>query len=110
MEAKLQDDLAKAITDTITESILILDQGLRVIFANRSFYDTFHVDARKTEGKLIYELGNGQWNIPELKNLLSKILPKRRSLRNFEVNQEFSGIGRKVMLLNARRLRQQKKK
>jgi hypothetical protein len=77
---------------------------LRVIVASRSFYRTFAVTPRKTEGQLVFELGDGQWNIPALRALLEDIIPKRRTVEAYEVEHEFPSIGRRVMLLNARRV------
>ena len=96
--------LAEAIVDAIREPLLVLDPGLRVITASRSFYRTFAVKPRKTEGQLLFELGDGQWNIPALRTLLEDIIRKRRTIEAFEVEHEFPTIGRRVMLVNARRV------
>ena len=96
--------LAEAIVDAIREPLLVLDPGLRVITASRSFYRTFAVKPRKTEGRLLFELGDGQWNIPALRTLLEDIIRKRRTIEAFEVEHEFPTIGRRVMLVNARRV------
>ena len=72
--------------------------------ANAPFYKTFHVDKNDTEGKVVYELGNGQWNIPALRELLEKILPDDTFFNGFEVTHIFPSIGRKVMLLNAHQI------
>ncbi len=97
-------DLAEAIVDAIREPLLVLDPDLRVIAASRSFYRTFAVTPRKTEGQLVFDLGDGQWNIPKLRALLEDIIPKRRTVESYEVEHEFPSIGRRVMLLNARRV------
>ena len=97
-------DLAEAIVDAVREPLLVLGPDLRVIAASRSFYRTFAVTPRKTEGKLVFELGDGQWNIPGLRALLEDIIPKRRTVEAYEVEHEFPSIGRRVMLLNARRV------
>ncbi|MCX6778893.1 MAG: hypothetical protein NTU97_01520 [Candidatus Magasanikbacteria bacterium] len=94
----------KTFSDTAREPFLILNSDLVVVGANESFYRTFQVKKEETEDKLIYELGDGQWNIPELKNLLEKILPNERVFNNFEVSCEFPTIGSKTMVLNARKL------
>ena len=94
--------LAQAIVDTLREPLLVLDKDLRVVTASRSFYRTFAVNRRDVQGRLIYVLGNGQWNIPELRVLLEEILPRRSVLEAYEVEHDFAGIGRRVMLLNAR--------
>src|SRR5947199_5771964 len=92
------------IVDTVREPLLILDTTLRVRFANRAFYQTFHVSAEETENRLIYELGNGQWDIPALRTLLEDVVPKSSVFNDFELEHTFPVIGRRVMLLNARKL------
>lgn len=94
----------KTAVDTVREPFLILDKNLRVMLANESFYRTFQVESRDTENKLLYELGDGQWDIPSLRKLLEDILPKNTFFKGFEVAHEFPIIGRKVMILNARRV------
>ena len=95
---------AQNIVDTVREPLLILDATLRVQSANRAFYHTFHVPPGETEGRLIYELGNGQWDIPDLRTLLEDIVPKSSVFEDFELDHTFPVIGRRVMLLNARKL------
>ena len=95
---------AQNIVDTVREPLLILDATLRVQSANRAFYQTFHVSPGETEGRLIYELGNGQWDIPDLRTLLEDIVPKSSVFDDFELEHTFPVIGRRVMLLNARKL------
>ncbi len=95
---------AQNIVDTVREPLLILDATLRVRSANRAFYQTFHVSPAETEGRLIYELGNGQWDIPDLRTLLEDIVPKSSVFDDFELAHTFPVIGRRVMLLNARKL------
>jgi PAS domain S-box-containing protein len=97
-------DYAQNIVDTVREPLLILDATLRVQSANRAFYQTFHVSPAETEGRLIYELGNGQWNIPDLRRLLEDIVPTSSVFEIFELEHTFPDIGRRVMLLNARKL------
>src|SRR6476659_1313810 len=92
------------IVDTVREPLLILDATLRVRSANRAFYQTFHVSSEETENRLIYELGNGQWDIPDLRTLLEDIVPKSSVFEDFELEHTFPAIGRRVMLLNARKL------
>ncbi len=94
----------KTVVDIVREPILVLDKDLRVLTANESFYRTFQVDLKDTEKKLVYELGNGQWDIPALRKLLEDILPKNNFFKGFEVIHEFPFIGRKVMILNARQI------
>jgi PAS domain S-box-containing protein len=97
-------EYAEAIVDTVREGLVVLDADLRVISANRSFYETFKVKPGETEGQLVYDLGNRQWNIPKLRELLEEILPTDTTFDNFEVEHEFKIIGRRVMHLNARRI------
>jgi two-component sensor histidine kinase len=99
-----QKELAEKILNTIREPLLILHEDLRVQSANQSFYDAFKVDPAETEGSMVYDLGNGQWNIPELRRLLSEVLPSNDFFEDFEVEHEFPTLGRRVMLLNARRV------
>ncbi|MCI0591519.1 MAG: ATP-binding protein [Gammaproteobacteria bacterium] len=96
-------EYAASIVDTVHEPLLILDAELRVVSASRSFYQAFQVTSTETEGQLLYELGNRQWDIPKLRELLEDILPKNTTFENFEVEQDFEGLGSRVMLLNARR-------
>src|SRR6202522_2442898 len=92
------------IVDTVREPLLILDTTLRVRSGNRAFYQTFQVSLEETENHLIYELGNGQWDIPDLRTLLEDIVPKSSAFDDFELEHTFPIIGRRVMLLNARKL------
>src|SRR3954467_3890031 len=97
-------DYALNIVDTVREPLLILDTPMRVRPPTRTFYQTFHVSPGETEGRLIYELGNGQWDIPDLRTLLEDIVPKSSIFDDFELEHTFPAIGRRVMLLNARKL------
>ncbi len=99
--AKRGLDFAEAIVETVREPLVILNQNLQVMKANRTFYETFQASREETEERLIYDLGNGQWNIPKLRELLENILPAHSTFRDFEVTHEFEHVGRKVMLLNA---------
>src|ERR1700692_580733 len=92
------------IVDTVREPLLILDATLRVRSANRAFYQTFQVSAEETVGQLIYELGNGQWDIPDLRTLLEDIVPKSSVFDDFELDHTFPAIGRRGVLVNARKL------
>ena len=94
----------KTVVDVVHEPILILDKDFRVLSANEPFYDKFKVKSKDTEGKIVYELGNGQWNIPALKKLLEDILPKKTFFKGFEVTHVFPQIGRKIMILNSRQI------
>jgi len=94
----------KTVVDVVREPVLILDKDFRVLTANESFYRTFQVEEKDTEKKIVYELGNGQWDIPALRKLLEDILPKNTFFKGFEVIHEFPLIGRKIMILNARQI------
>ncbi len=100
-EIKESRDYSISIVETVREPLLVLDGGLRVRTANRAFYQNFQTTPADTEGRLIYELGNGQWNIPGLRSLLEDILPRNAHLENFEVEHVFPTIGERTMLLNA---------
>lgn len=94
----------KTVVDVVREPVLILDKDLRVMAANESFYRMFQVEHKDTEKRVVYELGNGQWDIPALRKLLEDILPKNTFFKGFEVDHAFPFIGRKVMILNAREI------
>ncbi|HEX8947481.1 MAG TPA: PAS domain-containing protein, partial [Dissulfurispiraceae bacterium] len=96
--------LMKGVVETVREPLVALDGKLRVISANKAFYDTFKVAPQETEGMLIYELGNRQWDIPELRKLLEDILPRSARFENFEMEHDFPSIGYRKMLLNAHRI------
>jgi two-component system CheB/CheR fusion protein len=93
---------AESIVANIREPLLVLDKNLRIKTANKSFYTSFRVNEQETEGSLIYDLGNKQWDIPELRTLLEKILPEKSIFNDFEVTHSFPVIGELIMLLNAR--------
>ena len=95
---------AEAIVETVREPLVVLDAALRVKTANRSFYQTFQAAPATTEGQFLYDLGNGAWNIPRLRELLEEILPQNSHFNDFEVDHAFEGLGRRRMLLNARRI------
>ena len=101
---KLTLHYMKTLVEVAREAFLILDADLRVISANDVFYKNFQVTPRQTESILLYDLGNGQWDIPELKKLLEEILPKKKVVKNYEVRHVFETIGEKTMLLNARQI------
>ncbi|HYW13042.1 MAG TPA: response regulator [Longimicrobium sp.] len=103
-DLKAIETYAQDIVDTVRKPLLILDTDLRVRSGNRAFYQTFAVSAEETENRLIYELGNGQWDIPALRTLLEDIIPASTVFNDFELEHDFPAIGRRVMLLNARRL------
>ena len=102
---KESSDYTRAIVQTVREPLLILDGDLRVKSANQAFYEMFNVTPVETETHFIYDLGQGHWDIPPLRALLEDILPHNVAFEDFEVEHEFPGIGRRVMLLNAHRLR-----
>jgi two-component sensor histidine kinase len=96
--------LSQAIVNTIAEPFLVLDERFRVLAASRSFYRSFKVDPEETLGTLLYDLGNGQWDIPALRLLLETIIPEKAAMDEFEVDDDFPNIGRRTMLLNARKV------
>jgi len=97
-------EYAESIINTVREPLIALDQDLRVVTASRSFYEVFKVKPQETVGHLIYDLGNKQWDIPNLRELLENILPKKATFDDYEVEHDFSIIGRRTMLLNARQI------
>ncbi|MBN1849329.1 MAG: sigma 54-interacting transcriptional regulator [Deltaproteobacteria bacterium] len=102
-------DIFNNILGSIREPLVVLASDLKVVRANRSFYQTFKVKQEETEGILIYDLGNRQWDIPRLRELLEDILPQNSTFNDFEVEHEFETIGRKIMHLNARRFYRESK-
>src|SRR5688572_7366486 len=112
MEAKtdkrtheLQHALAYAenIIATLREPFVVLDRDLRVRTANAAFYRDFHASKEETEGRFVYELGNGQWDIPSLRALLPRVMGNSQPVEDFEVEHDFPAIGRRTVLLNVRR-------
>ena len=95
---------AESIVATIREPLIILDKNLLVKTANKSYYDKFKITEEETEGKLFYEIGNGQWNIPALRSVLEKILYDEIKINGFEIRQHFNSMGERIMLLNASRI------
>jgi PAS domain S-box-containing protein len=93
---------ADDIIETLREPFLVLDSNLRVKTANRAFYESFQVSKEETEERLVYDLGNGQWEIPALRKLLEEVLTRNKSIHDFEVQHSFPNLGQKTMLLNAR--------
>jgi two-component sensor histidine kinase len=98
--------LAQAIVDTVREPLLVIDQSLCVVAASRSFYLTFQVSRQEVLGRMLYALGGGQWNIPKLRTALETIISSRETIEAFEVDHCFPSIGRRIMLLNARKIDQ----
>jgi signal transduction histidine kinase len=101
---KKQLSYYKEITETIREPFIILTKDLYVVSANLAFYKKFKVTKKETEGRRMYELGDNQWDAPELRELLERILPKRRVLNDYEITLDFPLLGQKTMLLNARQV------
>jgi two-component sensor histidine kinase len=96
--------LAQAIVDTIRDPLLVLDQNLRIVTANRAFYQAFRMNLHGIHGRPVYGLGDGQWDIPELRLLLEGVAPEHAVMEAYEVERDFPIIGRRSMLLNAREL------
>ena len=96
--------LAQAIVDTVREPLLVLDHDLRVVGASRSFYRTFDVSSEVTLGRLVYELGEGEWNIPALRHLLERIVPEHGVMEDFEVEHVFPRMGHRILFLTARKV------
>lgn len=96
---------AESIVETVQEPLVVLDADMRIISANPAFYECFKVGPEETEGKSLYELGNRQWDIPELRALLKKVVKKNVSFKEYVVVHDFPHIGRRIMMLNARQMR-----
>ena len=98
------DNFVENIIDGVREPLLLLDKNYKVLKASRSFYDSFKVKPAETIGTSIYDLGNGQWNIPELRELLEVILPEKTSFDNYKIEHDFTTVGKRILLLNARKI------
>jgi two-component system CheB/CheR fusion protein len=96
---------AEAIVETVREPLIVLDGNLRLVTTNAAFYETFKTSKEETEGRFIYSLGDDQWNIPALRELLERILPAQTAFEGFEVKHKFPNIGERTMLLNGRQIR-----
>jgi two-component system, chemotaxis family, CheB/CheR fusion protein len=107
IEVEESRDFIQAVFQTMREPLLVLDQDLRVRLANQVFYKTFKVLPEETRNCFIYDLGQHQWDIPELRRLLEEVLPKKTTLHDYRVEHQFPAIGHRVMLLNARCIRQE---
>jgi PAS domain-containing protein len=94
---------AESIIATLREPFVVLNHDLRVKTANRSFFESFHVSKEETENRLVYDLGNGQWDIPRLRTLLNEVLSNDRPVQGFEMEHNFPDIGQRTMLLHARK-------
>jgi PAS domain S-box-containing protein len=103
-EAREARDFAEAIVETVREPLLVLNSELRVLKATRSFYETFQVGQTETEGRIFFDLGDGQWNLPRLRTLLEEMLPRDTRVENFDVAHQFPSIGYRKVVLNARQV------
>jgi two-component system CheB/CheR fusion protein len=101
---RLARDLAESVVDTIADPLLVMDGEFKVISANRSFYQFFQVAVADTVGRKVYDLGNSQWDIPALREVLEIILPRDEAVKDFLVEHDFPVIGHQKILLNARRI------
>jgi two-component system CheB/CheR fusion protein len=101
---QLARELAEGIVNTVVEPLIVLDGGLQVVSASGSFYQHFGVAPDETVGRKVYDLGNGQWDIPALRELLENILPKNKVMDGYVVEHNFPGLGPRRMVLNARRI------
>jgi chemotaxis protein methyltransferase CheR len=101
-DTKLGNALTRAIVDTIHEPFLVLDADLRIIVASRSFYAKFQVSKEETQGRLLYEIGNGQYNIPALRHFLKNVIPEHSVMKDYKISHDFLTIGYRTMLLSAR--------
>ncbi|HXJ42715.1 MAG TPA: chemotaxis protein CheB, partial [Bryobacteraceae bacterium] len=97
-------DFAEAIVETVREPLVVLDAELRIVKATQSFYETFRVSQQDTNGKVLFNLGDGQWDVPRLRELLEHLLPLNNRFEDFEVEHNFPSIGYKCMVLNARQI------
>jgi len=106
LEAEIQDarEYAESIVESVREPLVVLDSELKILTANNSFYETFKATPEETIGNFIYDLGNRQWDIPKLRVLFEDILPNETVFNGYEVDHVFPGVGRKIMLLNAREI------
>lgn len=104
--AAIQDAiaLAQAIVDTVPDPLVILEEDLRVVAASRSFHQTFGFGPDEVRGRFLYEIGDGQWDIPELRHLLDVLVKKQSDVEGYEIERDFPVIGRRTMLLNARKV------
>jgi two-component system CheB/CheR fusion protein len=107
-DVKQLSNFSRAIVETIDQPILVMDAQFRIISANAAFYGKFRVTRKETENHLLFELGNGQWNIPQLRDLLEKVLPEKEAIEHFEMEHDFPDIGHRIMSVNARQLHEEK--
>jgi PAS domain S-box-containing protein len=102
--AKAAQEVARSIVNTVREPLIVLSGDLRIISANNAFYNMFQVSKEDIEKRVIYEIGNRQWDIPKLRELLENILPENTHFNDYEVDHSFPTVGHKTILLNARRV------
>lgn len=100
----MADIAASDIVETVPSALIILDSALNITSANRAFYQTFRTCPADTEGRRFYALGNGQWDIPAFHLLLDQVVPEKTFVDRFEVEHDFPDIGRRTMLVNARKI------
>jgi two-component system CheB/CheR fusion protein len=103
-EAQKSGDYARTIVETMHEALVVVNSEFRVMTVNRSFYELFHVSPESAERQSLFEIGKGQWNTPPLRKLFEDILPKSTEIKDFEIDQEFAEIGRRVLVFNARKI------
>src|SRR6185437_1572149 len=104
---EIDSQLSEAIIETMTEPLIVLDDKLCVLVANRAFYEKFHVEPVEVKNAPFYKLGNGQWDIPDLRHLLELVIPKETQVENYEVTHDFPDLGKRIMVINAREIRYQ---
>ena len=102
--AKEAKELSESIIDAVRDPLIVMDASLKISLVNRPFYDTFKVKPDETIDKFIYDLGNRQWDIPKLRKLLEDIIPNNASFDGYVIEHNFQSIGKRVMVLNARRI------
>jgi PAS domain S-box-containing protein len=106
LETEIQDarEYSENIVETVHKPLVVMNSDLKILTANQSFFETFKVTPEETIGNFIYDLGNRQWDIPKLRVLFEDILPNDSVFNGYEVDHYFPGIGRKIILLNARQI------
>ena len=104
MDADEAREFAQNVVETVREPLVVLDRDLKVVSANQAFYRRFRLTAQLTERRSLYELNKGQWDIPDLRRQLEKVLPESKAFDNFTIEHEFPGLGHTILLLNARRI------
>jgi two-component system CheB/CheR fusion protein len=105
--AAQSQQFTESIVATVREALLVLDDDMQVLTANKSFYRMFKADPKNTEGQSLFKLGNHQWDIPDLRRLLETVAAEFKTFEDYQMTHDFPGVGRKVMRLNARHLREE---